>query len=98
MEANSALNEWLVAIGLEPAIVQNTIELLSKEEIFEVSDVKNLTENDLKDLGIKLGTRKKILDGGIGKIITFLFEFFESIGNFRMKSPKNKHLATVTHC
>lgn len=60
----TALEEWLLSIGLEKALVEQTITQFKSEDIFTVEDVLKLGDNDLKDLGIKLGTRKKIMEGG----------------------------------
>lgn len=59
----TALEEWFLSLGIEKVIAEQTVQLLKAEDILSVEDALKLSDNELKDLGIKLGTRKKILEG-----------------------------------
>lgn len=60
----SDLRDWLSQYGsLTGPILEATLQTFQNEEILEVDDVVSLSGPELETLGIKLGTRKKILDG-----------------------------------
>ena len=40
---------------------QEHIELFLGAEIFTIEDIKGLTEDDLKEIGLKLGTRRRVM-------------------------------------
>eukprot|EP01117_Protostelium_nocturnum_P018843 TRINITY_DN7967_c0_g1_i1.p1 TRINITY_DN7967_c0_g1~~TRINITY_DN7967_c0_g1_i1.p1 ORF type:complete len:1128 (+),score=398.43 TRINITY_DN7967_c0_g1_i1:226-3609(+) len=61
--AKQTLEDWLKNVAnLDEKVIGTTIESFNKEEIFEVNDVLGLKDSDLSDIGLKLGTRKKITE------------------------------------
>jgi PBZ domain len=62
-QAGDALEAWLASedVGLQPDIAHTVAEELRAEEIFTPTEVAQLTEKELEKIGVKLGSRKKIL-------------------------------------
>ncbi|PRP79933.1 hypothetical protein PROFUN_05909 [Planoprotostelium fungivorum] len=61
---NTDLREWLSqhALLIGP-ILDATLQIFEAEEILEPADVISLNAQEMEAIGIKLGTRKKILEG-----------------------------------
>lgn len=53
---NAELNEWLADLGL-----QQYAEIFESEDIIDLCSLRELSESDLKELGVSMGHRKKIL-------------------------------------
>jgi hypothetical protein len=66
-EGETEVTKWLQRIGLSTRNIIRFSELFTNEEFFKINDVKFLTDNSLKELGIKMAPRLKLIDA-IGEL------------------------------